>query len=104
MTLYRLYTQNGNCAGFWVQHRTWGNMCAQVQSIAGHRSGMLPGKAPLHDCAEVVINAFDVRSGRPMQLAAAPLELEDRKYSLIAEPCWSHRHPNLWPRRMEAKS
>jgi len=37
MTIYRLYSDNGNNAGFWVQHRTWGNVCAQVHSIAGHR-------------------------------------------------------------------
>ena len=35
MTIYGLYERNGNRAGFWVQHRTWNNMCARVQSIDG---------------------------------------------------------------------
>ena len=56
MTIYRLYAENGHRAGFWVQHRSWNNICAQVQSIAGHSCGALPGRAPLHDNAAVLIN------------------------------------------------
>jgi len=47
MTIYSIYASNGNRAGFWVQHRSWSNTCAQVQSIAGQRFGKLPGDAPL---------------------------------------------------------
>ena len=28
MTILRLYSDNGHCAGFWVQHRNWPNACA----------------------------------------------------------------------------
>jgi hypothetical protein len=88
MTLYRMYADNGNRAGFWVQHRTWRDTCARVQSIAGQLNGKLPGSAPLYDNAEVVIRCFDVRSGRPKQVGpglAAPI---DSNYRIIAQPGW----------------
>lgn len=88
MTIYRIYTEHGNRAGFWVQHRSWSNACAQVQSIAGQCNGKLPGYAPLHDNAEVVIRGFDVRSGRPVELAPRLETPQDRNYSVIAEPGW----------------
>ena len=88
MTIYRMYTENGNRAGFWVQHRKWSNACAQVQSIAGHRDGKLPGHAPLHDNAVVMIRGFDVRSGRPVDLGSRLETPQDQKYSLISEPGW----------------
>ena len=91
MTLYRLYAENGHRAGFWVQHRSWGNICAQVQSIAGLRSGALPGIAPLHDKAEVLVRVFDVRSGRPMQNPPSLMPPHDRSYTRIAEPSWYDR-------------
>ena len=90
MTLYRLYSQNGNRAGFWVQHRTWANACGRVQSIGGQRFGGLPGLAPVHDDAAVIVELFDVRSGRRMHLGA-PQCPKDRNYTLIAEPWWSHQ-------------
>src|SRR4051794_11032493 len=65
MTIYRLYSQNGDRAGFWVQHRSWANLCARVQSIAGKDFGKLPGQPPLHDSAPISLQCFDVRSGRP---------------------------------------
>src|SRR5262245_13322475 len=89
MTLYRLYSQNGDRAGFWVQHRTWANACARVQTIAGKRSGRLPGSSPRHDDAEIVIETFDVRSGRRMG-PGNPQCPADRNYSMIAEPWWFH--------------
>lgn len=89
MTLYRLYEQNDHRAGFWVQHRTWSNACARVETIAGRRSGRLPGASPGHEDAEIIIEIFDVRSGRRMHPATqCPL---DRNYALIAEPWWSDR-------------
>jgi hypothetical protein len=88
MTIYRMYADNGNRAGFWVQHRTWLNACAQIQSIAGQRNGKLPGFAPLHDNAEVVIRGFDVRSGRPMELGSRLETPQDHNYTVIAEPGW----------------
>ena len=90
MTIYRLYSHNGDRAGFWVQHRSWANTCVQVQTIAGQTRGKLPGDAPLHDHAEVLIRSFDVRSGRPMQLGPQLQNPEDQKYTLIAKPWWFH--------------
>jgi hypothetical protein len=88
MTIYRMYSDNGNRAGFWVQHRTWANMCAQVQTIAGLRQGKLPGQGLLHDNAEVLVQGFDVRSGRPVALGPRLETPEDRNYVVIAEPGW----------------
>ena len=90
MTLYRLYAENGNRAGFWVQHRSWSNMCAQVQTIAGQTTGALPGSAPLHDNAEVQMTVFDVRSGRPLAVEPEQTRPQDRNYARIAEPRWYH--------------
>jgi hypothetical protein len=96
MSIYGLYIQNRNCAGFWIQHRTWQNMCAQVVSIAEQRSGSLPGASPLHDGALVAMRFFDVRSGRLVTGNGSIDSPEDRGYTLIAEPPWSRRvlHPN----------
>ena len=91
MTLYRLYTQNDHRAGFWVQHRTWANTCARVQSIAGRRSGRLPGCSPAHDGAEIVVEIYDVRSGRRVDSAAPPRCPSDRNFTQIAEPSWFHQ-------------
>ena len=60
MSIYKLYAQNSNAAGFWVQHRTWRNVWPRIQSIAGQRTGVLPGSHPLYDNAEVIIQRFDV--------------------------------------------
>ena len=88
MSIYRLYADNGNCAGFWIQHRTWRNTCAQVRSIAGKQSGRLPGLAPMHAGAEVVLCGYDVRSGRPMGLEPLHQEPHDRNFTRIAQPSW----------------
>jgi hypothetical protein len=89
MTIYRVYVENGNRAGFWVQHRTWGNTCARVRSIAGKAEGKLPGAAPNYDDSPVAMQMFDVRSGRPMS-ADESINIADRQYTRIAEPFWSH--------------
>ena len=116
MTIYRLYQQNGHRAGFWVQHRTWGNTCGRVVSIAGRDAGPLPGAPPRHDEAAIVMQLFDVRSGRTLEHAdqrgsdlatwddekkvvedivaadqSPSLDLADRQYASIAEPFW-HAH------------
>jgi hypothetical protein len=91
MTIFRMYADNGNRAGFWVQHRSWPNTCAQIRSIGGRRDGRLPGAAPLHGGVAVIVRVFDVRSGRAI---APPHVLEhpdDRNYARIAEPAWSNR-------------
>ena len=88
MTIYSMYVQNGHRAGFWVQHRSWTSNCARVRSIAGQQSGKLPGEAPLYGNAEVLIQGFDVRSGRPIQLGPRLEAPEDRNYVIIAEPGW----------------
>ena len=91
MTIYRLYAENGDRAGFWVQHRSWGNLCAQVQSVGGRESGALPGVAPHHDNAPVQMRVLDVRSGRPISVIPSPAHPGDRNYSRIAEPNWAPR-------------
>ena len=88
MSIYRLYIQNNNHAGFWIQHRTWQNKCAQVQTIAGQNKGGAPWRFSLHDGAEVLILCFDVRSGRPVGAAAAADRPDDRGYVMIAQPPW----------------
>jgi hypothetical protein len=95
MNVYRLYAQNNHRAGFWVQHRTWNNTCAHVQSIAGRASGALPGAAPLHEMADVMVRVFDVRSGRLMEGDSILKQPDDRNYSLIAEPYWYERSLSL---------
>jgi hypothetical protein len=87
MTLVRLYTENGCHAGFWVQHRTWQNMCGVVRSVAGLRQGKLPGLPPLYDEAPVTMETFDVRSGRRLAITEIPAT-GDRHYSRIAKPTW----------------
>ena len=87
MTLDRIYAENGNRAGFWVQHRTWSNICAHVESIAGRCDGALPNAVQTD---AVLIHAFDVRSGRPMCLEPSLDPRTDRNYTRIAEPFWSH--------------
>lgn len=88
MTLYRIYTDNGNRAGFWVQHRTWSDRCAFVSSINGALAGKLPGRAPAHDDAPVEAKCFDVRSGRELPPFALPPG-GDKSFTTIAEPWWS---------------
>jgi hypothetical protein len=88
MTIYRMYCDNGNRAGFWVQHRSWSNTCAQVQSIAGQQRGMLPGPAPLHNNSQVLVRGFDVRSGRPVGIGPVLQTPQDHSYTIIAEPQW----------------
>jgi hypothetical protein len=97
MTIYRLYAHNGNRAGFWVQHRSWTNTCARIQSIAGQSRGRLPGDSPLHDNAEVLVLGFDVRSGRPITLGPRLEQPQDQKYTLIAKPGWYHEEEALSP-------
>ena len=90
MTIYRLYSENGDRAGFWVQHRSWSNACALVRSVAGRSAGRLPGPAPHHNGAEVVVEAFDVRSGRPIDLGPVLDAPTDRNFTAIARPWWYH--------------
>jgi hypothetical protein len=90
MTIYRLYSHNGDRAGFWVQHRSWPNMCARIQSIGGQAAGKLPNTPPLHDNIEVLVSGFDVRSGRPVPFGPRLEHPEDQKYTLIAKPWWYH--------------
>ena len=90
MTIYRLYTENGNRAGFWVQHRTWSNMCAFVQSVAGRSEGSLPLVVPAGETLGVLMQLFDVRSGRTLDFEPQPSHDDDRNFARIAEPFWSH--------------
>ena len=98
MSIYRLYIQNGNVAGFWIQHRNWPNQCAQVMTIAGQRSGRLPGVSPSHDNASVSVRRFDIRSGRPVPGVELTDPPEDRRYVLIAAPPWFRDPTEAFPR------
>jgi hypothetical protein len=91
MTIYRMYADNGNRAGFWVQHRSWRNACAQVQSVAGQRFGKLPDHGLLRDNTDVIIHCFDVRSGRPVPLGPQLGTPADSNYRVIAQPGWYRR-------------
>ena len=91
MTIFRIYTENGCHAGFWVQHRSWRNMCGIVRTVAGQQRGALPGIPPAYDDAPVAIDTFDVRSGRPVPTSEL-LPPGDRNFSRIAQPNW-YRSP-----------
>ena len=72
MTIYRLYTHNGNRAALLGPATEVGPTPApRIQSIAGQRLGRPPAAGPLYDNAEVIVRGFDVRSGRPVTAAAA---------------------------------
>jgi hypothetical protein len=98
MTIYRMYTENGDRAGFFVQHRSWANACARVRSIAGLRRGKLPGRSPSYDNAPVELEWFDVRSGRELPTSpVAAIDPQDKHYSSIATPWWSRPRPAVVP-------
>lgn len=124
MTIHRLYAENGDRAGFWVQHRDWSNTCAQVQSISGQTAGALvesyagataaavPSPAEASPAslnsppspASVLMHVFDVRSGRRLPDESVTHDPDDRNYARIAEPCWHHEkgRPYIPPRRNRA--
>ena len=87
VTIYRIYVDNGNRAGFWVQHRSWDNKCGHVESIAGQAAGAL-GATDGSDA--VAMRMFDIRSGRPILSPSAGDYPGDRNYTQIAEPYWCH--------------
>ena len=87
MNIPQLYAQNGNVAGFWVQHRTWRNHCAQVQTVGGCRAGPLPRSHSV----SIVMHLFDVRSGRSIEPGDFGAEESDRNYMRIADPPWCRR-------------
>jgi hypothetical protein len=89
MTIYRMYAENGNRTGFWVQHRDWRNTCALVLTVGGQSVGPLPGKAPQYGEPEVVVRQYDVRSGRALDAGVRVEGPGDKNYSLIAIPSWS---------------
>jgi hypothetical protein len=90
VTIYRLYAENGNRAGFWVQHRTWSNACALVTSVAGRAEGSLPLALLAGESLQVLMELFDVRSGRAIESIPPQADCEDRNYTRIAEPYWRH--------------
>ena len=90
MTISRIYAANGNHANFWVQHRKWGNVCGRVVTIAGQESGALPSLETV-DESEIEISTFDIRSGRPVELAGDVRRPQDAHYKVIAEPNWFRR-------------
>jgi hypothetical protein len=70
-----MYIENGRRAGFWIQHRSWRDVCAQVVNVEAR--------------TVVCMRYFDVRSGR--EVTAMPAE--DDGFAMIAEPPWCRRSP-----------
>ncbi len=103
MTIYRIYADNGDRAGFWVQHRKWTDRCAQVQSIDGRKHGQLPGAAPDHCSAQISFRWYDVRSGRELPAQPVLENCQDKNYATIATPWWS-RSDAPRPVRMNVSS
>ena len=91
MTIYRIYNDNGDRAGFWVQHRKWKDWCALVLTINAKAEGPLPGTAPYHDDAPVEFQWYDIRSGRKLDTPPILEDLRDKNYATIAVPSWSRR-------------
>lgn len=47
MNIYEMYHKNGDVAGFWVKHKSWGiGTAARVLSIDGLTFGRLKGRPP----------------------------------------------------------
>ncbi len=72
MTIHRLYAENGDRAGFWVQHRDWSNTCAQVQSVAGQAAGALKGDVATAAVATGAVATGAVATGAVATVATAP--------------------------------
>lgn len=89
MSIYRLYIQNGNCAGFWI-HIEPGRTSAQVVSINGRNKGGLPEGASMQ-ADGVQVRWFDVRSGRSVSTSGSIDRPEDNGFVRIAEPPWNFR-------------
>ena len=98
MNIYAMYATNGNRAGFWVQHRSWSNLCAHVGSVGGQAAGALPVNAPPNGDAPVQIRVFDVRSGRPALPETYAFDPGDAGFAPIAEPPWAHPALRAWRR------
>ncbi|HEX8523765.1 MAG TPA: hypothetical protein VF669_16030 [Tepidisphaeraceae bacterium] len=91
MTIQGLYLQNGLRGGFWVQHRSWRNMCAQVRKIEGQQDDALSSECARDTAGtDLIVQCFDVRSGRALPAEHCLENPEDRNFTLIAEPAWSH--------------
>jgi hypothetical protein len=50
--IFEMYHDNGDCAGFWVKRKSWGNTVARVLKVFGQESGPLPGNPPYHGYSE----------------------------------------------------
>jgi hypothetical protein len=64
-------------------------MCAQVQSVGGHRTGILPGTGHGNDDAPVLVQCFDLSSGRLVSIDPIVKQPRDRHYKRIADPPWA---------------
>lgn len=84
-----LYHENGDRAGFWVQHRSWQNLCAQIISIGGCASGPLPEILLGADEATLMFDTYDVSSGRRATPHRILRHGPVRDYRRIAQPPWA---------------
>jgi hypothetical protein len=113
MTLFRMFVENGRRGGFWVQHRSWQNRCAQA-CLVGAEEPAPPGTVAIATAevptisasgGRLELTAYDVRSGR--RIFADGQLPDDGHYTRIAEPAWSHPRPRHFlprPRRQSDRS
>jgi hypothetical protein len=91
VTIHRMYAENGNRGDFWIQHRTWTNTCAYVQSLAPvPPDDASSSPADGQTLEQFHVRVFDIRSGRRIISQPPPDCRADRNYTRIAEPFWSH--------------
>jgi hypothetical protein len=59
--IYQLYADNGNKAGFWVQHENWEGVgtIVHVKSIDGKREGQLSSEVTQSEAARVLVDVFE---------------------------------------------
>lgn len=88
MSIHKLYADNGNIPGFWVQHRSWQNICARVVTMNPAESDGARRRPSRPINATLTLETFDVRSGRRLDMASPPPGEDDRGFTRIAEPCW----------------
>jgi len=88
MTIYRMYADNGNRAGFWVQHRSCATRARKWKALPGSELENCPATLHFTTMRLSWCDAFDVRSGRPLQPGPQLETPQDSHYRIIAQPGW----------------
>jgi hypothetical protein len=60
-SVFELHVENGNRAGFWVQHMNWFGSTTEVRikTVAGKAEGTLSGSAPDYGGATVLVDVYE---------------------------------------------